>query len=211
MAASVLAVGCAGEKAEEVTTGEAQQVIEVAEATLYAVTEGSAITWRGFKASGDEHIGTVSITEGSFAVDGQMLVGGRVIIDMNTITNNDIESEKGRSRLVGHLRSKEFFYVDSFPIALFEITSVEEVEGELTNSLVTGNLTLRGTTNSIQFPADINLTGDFVELKAPKFGIDRTKWGVMYDVKDDVSLTDALKEKLVDHTIELKFYIKANA
>ena len=50
VAASVLAVSCAGEKAEEVTTGEAQEVIEVAEATSYAVAEGSAIKWRGFKS-----------------------------------------------------------------------------------------------------------------------------------------------------------------
>ena len=81
----------------------------------------------------------------------------------------------------------------------------------MTNSLVTGNLTLRGTTNSIQFPADITVTDGSVDFKAPKFGIDRTKWGVMYDVKDDISLTDALKEKLVDHTIELKFVVTANA
>ena len=211
MAASVLAVSCAGEKAEEVTTGEAQEVIEVTEATSYAVAEGSVVTWRGYKASGDEHIGTIGIAEGSFAVDNQKLVGGRVMIDMNTIVNTDIESEKGKSRLVGHLRSEEFFYVDSFPTAIFEITSVEAVEGELTNSLVTGNLTLRGITNSIQFPADITVTDGSVDFKAPKFGIDRTKWGVMYDVKDDISLTDALKEKLVDHTIELKFVVTANA
>ena len=42
MAASVLAVSCAGEKAEEVTTGEAQEVMEVAEATSYALAEEKA-------------------------------------------------------------------------------------------------------------------------------------------------------------------------
>jgi polyisoprenoid-binding protein YceI len=212
MAASVLAVSCAGEKAEEVTTGEAQEVNEVAEATSYALAAESTISWRGFKSFvNSEHVGYIGIQDGSFDVKDGMLVGGTVTIDMNSIVNTDIEDEGKNGYLVGHLKSEDFFFVDSFATAAFEIVSVEALEGEGVNSKVVGNLTLRGVTNSIEFPANITVTEEGVSFMAPTFGIDRTKWGVKFHDREDASIAESLKEDLIDHTIELKFDVKANA
>lgn len=212
MAASVLAVSCTGEKAEEVTTGEAQEVIEVAEATSYAVAEGSAITWRGFKSFvNSEHVGLINIQDGSFAVKDGQVAGGSVTIDMNAIVNTDIEDEGKSGYLVGHLKSEDFFFVDSFPTAQFEIVEVRAEASEATNSVVVGNLTMRGVTNSIEFPANIEVTEAGVNFTAPTFGIDRTKWGVKFHDREDASIAESLKEDLIDHTIELKFAVTANA
>jgi polyisoprenoid-binding protein YceI len=212
MAASVLAVSCAGEKAEEVTTGEAQEVIEVAEATSYAVAEGSAIKWRGFKSFvNSEHVGLINIQDGSFAVKDGQVVGGSVTIDMNAIVNTDIEDEGKSGYLVGHLKSEDFFFVESFPTAQFDIVEVRAEAGEATNSVVVGNLTMRGVTNSIEFPANIEVTDAGVNFTAPTFGIDRTKWGVKFHDREDASIAESLKEDLIDHTIELNFVVTANA
>ena len=211
MAASVLAVSCAGEKAEEATTGEAQEVIEVAEATSYALSEGSTITWRGFKSFvNSEHVGYIGIQDGSFDVKDGMVVGGTVTIDMNTIVNTDIEDEGKNGYLVGHLKSEDFFFVESYPTAQFEIVEVKAVEGEMTNSMVVGNLTMRGVTNSIEFPANITVTEQGVSFMAPTFGIDRTKWGVKFHDKDDASIAETLKEDLIDHSIELTISVTAS-
>ena len=210
IAASLLIVGCAGDKATEVTTGDAQEVNEVTESTTYEVGT-SSIAWRGFKSFvvNDEHVGNIGISDGSFEVSDGKVVGGSVVIDMNSIENTDIEDEGKRGYLVGHLKSQDFFFVDSFPTAQFEIVNVKETEGGATNSIVVGNLTIRGITHSIEFPANVTVGDASVSFSAPTFGIDRTKWDVKYHDKDDASIAESLKEKLIDHTIELNFDLNA--
>lgn len=211
-AASILAVSCAGEKAEEVTTGDAQEVMEVADAMTYTVEDSSTIAWRGFKSFvNSEHVGTIGISEGTFEVSEGTLVGGTVTIDMNAMINTDIEDEGKSGYLIGHLKSQDFFFVDSFPTAAFEIVKVTAAEGEGTNSMVVGNLTMRGVTNSIEFPANITVSDEGVSFMAPVFGFDRTKWGVNFHDREDASIAETLKEDLIDHMIELKFNITANA
>ena len=72
-----------------------------------------------------------------------------------------------------------------------------------------GNLTIRGITHSIEFPANISVDDAAVSLSAPTLGIDRTKWDVKFHDKDDASIAESLKEKLIDHTIELNFDLNA--
>ena len=207
---ALIAASCAGEKADEATTGEAQEVMEVAEATSVALDEGSVVAWRGFKSYvASEHVGTIGVQEGMFEVSEGNLVGGKITIDMNSIVNTDIEDEGKNGYLVGHLKSPDFFYVDSFATAVFEIVSVEAMEGEGVNSKVTGNLTMRGVTNSIEFPAMVSVDGGSVSFDAPTFSIDRTKWGVKFHDKDDASIAETLKEDLIDHSIELTIAVTA--
>ena len=130
---------------------------------------------------------------------------------MNAIVNTDVEDEGKSGYLVGHLKSEDFFFVESFPTAQFEIVEVRAEAGEATNSVVVGNLTMRGVTNSIEFPANIEVTETGVKFTAPTFGIDRTKWGVKFHDREDASIAESLKEDLIDHTIELNFVVTANA
>lgn len=207
--ASISIIGCASDKATEVTIGDAQKVNEVAKATTYKLGT-STIAWRGFKSFvNDEHVGNISISDGSLDVSKGKVVGGVVVIDMNSIENTDIENEKKRGYLVSHLKSQAFFFVDSFPTSQFEIVNIEKTEGSSTNSNVIGNLTIRGITHSIEFPANIVIDDESVRFTAPTFGIDRTKWGVKYHDKDDASIAGSLKEKLIDHSIELNFDLNA--
>ena len=211
MAASVLAVSCAGEKAEEVTTGEAQEVIEVAEAKTFNLIDSSKVVWRGFKTFVDwSHEGTIAV-DGKFLIANDKVAGGFIEIDFSEITVAEFADGTKEEYLLGHIRSEDFFFTDSFPTGSFEIVNVKELAGEGTNSLVVGNLTLRGITNSIEFPANINLDNDGVSFEAPVFSIDRTKWGVKYHDREDASIAASLKEDLIDHSIELKFNVRAKA
>jgi len=211
MAASVLAVSCAGEKAEEVTTGEAQEVIEVAEAKTFNLIDSSTVVWRGFKTFVDwSHEGTIAV-DGKFLIANDKVAGGFIEIDFSEITVAEFADGTKEEYLLGHIRSEDFFFTDSFPTGSFEIVDVKELAGEGTNSLVVGNLTLRGITNSIEFPANINLDNDGVSFEAPVFSIDRTKWGVKYHDREDASIAASLKEDLIDHSIELKFNVRAKA
>ncbi|MDA7722569.1 YceI family protein [Schleiferiaceae bacterium] len=204
-AVAIAAISCSnGSKADEAVTGDAQEVQAVVEATEYTVAEGSYLKWRGFKTYvASEHIGTIGVQSGTFAMAGDQLVGGTVTMDMNSITDVDIEDEGKRGILEGHLKSDAFFYVDSFPTAVFEIVEVREEATDATPYVVVGNLTIRGITNSIEFPANVFVEEGSVRLEAPAFSIDRTKWNVKYHDSDDATIAETLKEDLIDHSIDL--------
>jgi len=210
-AVAIVAVSCSNvSKADEAVTGDAQEVQAVIEATEYTIAEGSYLKWRGFKTYvASEHIGTIGVQSGTFAMAGDQLVGGTVTMDMNSITDVDIEDEGKRGDLEGHLKSDAFFYVDSFPTAVFEIVEVREEATDATPYVVVGNLTIRGITNSIEFPANVVVEEGSVRLEAPAFSIDRTKWNVKYHDSDDATIAETLKEDLIDHSIELTINVVA--
>jgi len=210
-AVAIAAISCSnGSKADEAVTGDAQEVQAVVEATEYTVAEGSYLKWRGFKTYvASEHIGTIGVQSGTFAMAGDQLVGGKITIDMNSIANVDIEDEGKRGYLEGHLKSQDFFFVESFPTAVFEVVEVREEATDATPYVVKGNLTIRGITNSIEFPANVFVEEGSVRLEAPAFSIDRTKWNVKYHDSDDATIAETLKEDLIDHSIELTINVVA--
>lgn len=66
-------------------------------------TEKSTIEWTGEKITG-KHMGTISIESGFLDVKKDMVSGGKVVINMNSITNTDIENEDYSQKLVAHLK-----------------------------------------------------------------------------------------------------------
>lgn len=128
---------------------------------------------------------------------------------MNSIAAVSVEDEGKRGYLEGHLKSQDFFLVDSFPTAVFEIVEVREEATDEASSVVVGNLTIRGITNSIEFPANVTVEEGTVEFTAPTFTIDRTKWNVKYHDREDATIAETLKEDLIDHSIELTINVSA--
>ena len=209
-ALGLFVASCNSEKAAEATTGEAQEVTANGAGETVALDSGSTVAWRGFKTYvQSEHLGTVNVQEGAFEVADGKLVGGTITIDMNSITCTDLEDEGKRGYLEGHLKSQDFFFVDSFPTAVFEIVEVLDPSEATKYSTVTGNLTLRGTTNSITFPADVVVGEEGVKFMAPTFSIDRTLWGAKFHDRDDATIAESLKDDLIDHSIELTIKVKA--
>lgn len=209
-ALGLFVASCNSDKAAEATTGEAQEVTANAASETVALDSGSTVAWRGFKTYvQSEHLGTVNVQEGAFEVADGKLVGGTITIDMNSITCTDLEDEGKRGYLEGHLKSQDFFFVDSFPTAVFEIVEVLDPSEATKYSTVTGNLTLRGTTNSITFPADVVVGEEGVKFMAPTFSIDRTLWGAKFHDRDDATIAESLKDDLIDHSIELTIKVKA--
>ncbi|MEL0026530.1 MAG: YceI family protein, partial [Schleiferiaceae bacterium] len=196
-ALGLFVASCNSDKAAEATTGEAQEVTANGAGETVALDSGSTVAWRGFKTYvQSEHLGTVNVQEGTFEVADGKLVGGTITIDMNSITNTDIEDEGKRGYLEGHLKSQDFFFVDSFPTAVFEIVEVLDPSEATKYSTVTGNLTIRGTTNSITFPADVVVGEEGVKFMAPTFSIDRTLWGAKFNDRDDATIAESLKDDL---------------
>jgi polyisoprenoid-binding protein YceI len=201
-----LAFACNNPKnADEAKTGEAQKAA-ASSGAVYEVASDSKVHWRGVKPTG-EHDGTVQVTDGQVQVADGMITGGKVTIDLNSIVNHDLEGDMN-ARLVGHLKSEDFFHTAEYPEATFELVSLKPVEadapegGVAPNYEITGNLTMRGETKSITIPAAISVTDSEVSVETNEFAIDRTLWGVNFKSK---KIFAELKDDFINDMINLKF------
>jgi polyisoprenoid-binding protein YceI len=157
----------------------------------------SDVHWWGYKVAKSEassHNGTVNVKSGDMVMKGNQLVGGSFVLDMTSITSTDLTGEY-QTKLNSHLKTGDFFEVEKYPTATFKITSVKKNNDKIYNSLVSGNLTVKGKTNPISFPAKINYSKGVVSLVSNKFTFDRQKFDVAYKstmqdvfVKDDIDM-----------------------
>ena len=165
---------------------EAEEQKDVAQATESSQTftvdaNKSGLTWIGFKLA-SQHDGTVDIENGELNVENGNITAGNFTIDMQSITVLDLTDEKSNAKLTSHLKDPDFFNVDTFPTAKFEISSIEAMEADEEGNThkVTGNLTLLDQTRSITFPAKISVSENEVTADAV-FTINRLDWGIEYN------------------------------
>lgn len=204
LAAFALA-SCNNESKETVETSEAvsAEVTKTTADETYTVnTTQSSMAWEGFegvKLLASEHNGTINISAGKLLVKDEKVVGGKFNIDMNSIVVLDIPADNSRNaKLTNHLKDPDFFDAPKFPEANFEITSVEA--GNADSSLVNGNLTIKGISKNISFPALITKDANTVKANA-KFYINRKDWGINYRSED--SLGDKMIRPEMGITISL--------
>lgn len=108
----------------------------------------SSLKWTGKKVTG-EHTGFINLKEGKFTVKSNKITSGTFVIDMTTITNTDLTDAEWNQKLVGHLKSDDFFGVEKFPTSTLVITeSTPFKNGE---STAKGKLTIKGITNPVSF------------------------------------------------------------
>lgn len=153
----------------------------------------STITWIGKKVTGSAHNGTTVLKSGSLNVNGKNVTGGSFIIDMTAI-----KDAEGSEKLEGHLKADDFFGTDKFPTSTFVIT---KVAGSGENVTITGNLTIKGITKPISFPATVAVNADgTVSALAGKITVDRTKYDIRYGSK---SFFGSIGDKAIDDNFEI--------
>lgn len=165
-------------------------------------TTKSDVKWLGKKVTG-EHSGTVKVKGGELQTKGDSLTGGTVEVDMNSITVKDITDKKQNGQLTGHLKSDDFFGVAKNPTATLVIKNVQAgVDGKL---VVSGDLTIKGITKPVNFPADVNVSSDKVSAKGTAV-INRTDFDVRYGSK---KFFEDIGDKMIYDEFELEFDITA--
>ncbi len=209
--ALLLTASCQSDpKADEAKTGEAMQAGAATGATYKADLAQSHVEWTGTKPVGEHH-GTMMLKGGDVMVDAGNITGGKFEIDMNSMKITDKDTQ-GSYKLAGHLMSPDFFETGKYPSAMFEITGVKAgVDSAVSKDLVMkdathtvmGNLTLKGQTKGITFPAKVSVNDKVVTADA-NFNIDRTQWGLVYG--NDNSLGD----KFIRPTVNIVLHLVAN-
>jgi len=153
---------------------------KVKEDTFNINAEESTAKWHAKKVTG-EHFGDVKFASGNVIVAGNKLSGGSFDMDMSTINTTDLTGE-WKSKLDKHLNSDDFFSTAKFKTATLKIKSstlIENVKAGDNNYMITADLTIKGITNEITFPAMI-VVGKKEIIANADLNIDRTKYDIRY-------------------------------
>jgi polyisoprenoid-binding protein YceI len=186
----------------DITTAEVNldgdQAIDLAASSLY---------WKGYKIMG-HHGGTVDLKHGDLQFEKGSLKGGKFVVDMKSIKSTDLmdkgeeiseeKAKKDKSRLADHLMDPDFFDVHQFPEATFEIT---KATAEGNKFEISGNLTIKGVTNEITFPAVLKDDKTFEGTVA----VDRTQFGIKYG---SGSFFDNLGDRAIKDVFDLEVSLK---
>ncbi|NDE62149.1 MAG: YceI family protein [Cyclobacteriaceae bacterium] len=226
----ILAVAACNKPGDSLETAEAQAVVAGAGDTLSVDLSTTTVSWIGYKPTG-KHLGKIPVSSGFLTVANNSITGGSFSFDVVGLSIEDLAADsEDYGKLYGHLQSPDFFDAANHPTASFEITEVSPfaatdkitdkqefssantpaTDSSLTpanpSHWISGNLTLRGTTKNIKFPASVSITGGVVTAKAG-FNIDRTAWNLSYG--NEASAANKAKDQFIYNTVSLVLDINA--
>src|ERR1043165_263338 len=117
--------------------------------TTYTIdNKATTATWVGKKVTG-QHTGNITISKGSVVADGANIKSGSFEFDMTSMTCTDLTDKGYNDKLIGHLKSDDFFGTDKYPTAKFDLTKATLKSGN--DYEVTGKLTIKGVTEEVTF------------------------------------------------------------
>ena len=200
---ALLVISCGKDKP---VTSESNEVLTQTDGVLYKVdTMNSRVEWKGYKVLKTDqttHFGTIRFESGDVTIKEGKLQSGKFVADINTIENIDLkDKQEMKTKLESHLKSGDFFEVEKFPTASYEITKVTEANGGDYNTLLDGNLTIKGITKPVQFKANVTVADGNVNIATEPTDINREDFGLKF--------TLPLENGLLNKEINLQVLIKA--
>ena len=166
----------------------------------------SSVNWMGDEYTGSAQTGTVSLKRSELEIIDNNIVGGKFVIDMTSIADDD-----GSDSLEEHLKGDDFFSTVTYPEAVLELKSARLLKTNHEGLPVfetVGNLTIRDITKEITFESVINaLRGELTAYT--HLILDRTEWGVEYgsgkffeDLKDQVIKDEMVFDIMIEADIQ---------
>ena len=167
--------------------------------TLWVDKGISDIKWIGRKVTG-EHNGHIQL-EGGFIIkkDGK-LKSGEVVINMQSITVDDIENPKWNQKLVAHLKDNDFFNSEKYPTAKFVFN---EFKGKGADTHVSGKMTIRDKTVPTNLIINTVVDADS-SYATGSINIDRTLFDIKYN---SGSFFQDLGDKMIMDEFTLNFKV----
>jgi polyisoprenoid-binding protein YceI len=152
-------------------------------------------TWTGTGA-GKSHTGTLQLKSGTVQMQGEQVISGVFVMDMTSLQNEN-------KKLEGHLKSPDFFDVAKFPEARFVLKSATaDPRAGANGYTVSGVLTIRDKSDTLNFPATIMQTDRGIAAKGTLTIADRTRFDIKYNSKKFFDMA-ALKDKVIDDQISI--------
>ena len=169
-----------------------------------ALEDSSQVLWECEWLGGARHDGSVQLVSGSIDISSSSDVNGKFIVDLNSMKCFDLKNEGTNKKLIGHLKSDDFFDVANYPNAVLELVSGQNISGH--EFKFNGNLTIKGRTQPITFKGTVIEDNSSYDADL-KLVFDRSKYDVRYRsaslfsdlgdriIADDVKLTVKAKFK----------------
>lgn len=181
---SIALTSCGNDKP---LTSEANEVVTTTDGQPFNIdTTTSKVEWKGYKVVKSEntsHFGDIKFESGELTIKDGTLESGKFVVDMNSLANRDITDDQEKAaKLDGHLKNEDFFEVEKFPTASYEITKVSSLEEGDYNTLLEGNLTIKGITKPVQFKANVKVEDDKASIKTEPTDINREDFGVKFQM-----------------------------
>ncbi len=185
---------------EKPVTSEGNEITTTKDGDRYVLdTLNSKVEWKGykvFKSENTSHFGTIAFESGDVTVKDGKLESGKFVADMNSLISVDLKDDAKQSeKLNSHLKSRDFFETEKFPTASYEITKVTPSAGGDYNTLLDGNLTIKGISKPVQFNANVSISEGMVSIATEPKDIRREEFGVKFQspaengvIKDEISI-----------------------
>lgn len=166
-------------------------------------SKASTITYVGKKLGGSSHTGNLTIKSGEITLIGEVVTGGQIVVDMNSLTSTDITDKEMNGKFVGHMKSADFFDTAKYPEAKITIISGAATDKGVE---VKGDMTFIGQTHPITFlVTDIKKDAKSFSAKSD-LNVNRTTWGLKYG---SGSFIKGLGDKAINDEFSLNVSIKA--
>ncbi|MBN1112866.1 MAG: YceI family protein [Bacteroidales bacterium] len=157
--------------------------------------DNSTIKWTGKKVLGKHH-GNISLLNGEFTLKQGNIIKGNFTMDMTSIICLDLTDKEWNNKLIGHLKSSDFFDVENHKTATFVITKAKPFINN--SALVKGNITIKGITKLLDF--EVKKEGDkytaLIEINRTEFDI-RYGSGSFFDNLGDKAIDDVFTLEVV--------------
>ena len=195
-------VSCEKSSKKKINTSLPKPTLSLSSGDYVMDNDNSSIKWTGRELSTKSHYGSLQMMNGSLTVNTDGTINGIIKIDMTTI---DCEDLQGRSKasLERHLRSDDFFSVESHPIATLTFKSEGGI-GAGNKLAFNGELEIKGISHPISFESDVKNVDPKVSALV-NMTFDRSKYNVRFR---SGTFFQNLGDKLIYDDIEISVDIR---
>ena len=186
--------------------------------TIILNTESDFKWTGGLKFGASNHSGNLKMLSGNLSIENDKILGS-VIIDMKSLSNSDMQGSSAE-RLVGHLRSADFFDVEKFPKASLEIKEsniIRKLDDGKYEMIFEAILTIKNKSKIISFTAKVDLSSE-IKTAIGKMKFDRNDFNIQYRSEmhlDDPktfwnklqTTRDTAKDKVIRDEIVIEFNV----
>jgi len=172
---------------------------------VFDINESEA-RWTGSKKIIKDYYdkGSIKIKSGEVVFEAGSIKSGEVVFDMISISGETTShTSQPVTRLTEHLKSADFFEVETYPEAKYIVTGSEKTNGVY---MLTGDLTLKGKTNPLNIFVNAVMTQEGNVLIAGITDINRATWDVRFGSE---SFFNDLGDNIINDIFTLEFKVVA--
>lgn len=184
--------------------------LALAETTYQIDPSQSEVKWVGAKEVGHSHNGTIAIQSGMVKVDDGKITNAELVINMDSIANDDVKDPGYNKKLVDHLKSDDFFHVTQYKTATFKMKSGQSVDASGGKAELAGTLQIRDKSQPHVIMLESVSISDKSATASGKTSFDRSQFDVKYNSKSFPNLFKVAADKIIKNEIDLTFKIVAN-